>query len=327
MKKTFLYLSALLILNACQKDTDILIPDNPTGPNTTWYSVVPDSAAVNTLRAALAPAASADSFTVYSTGTTGYGGGPVPGLFLSIPQGALTTGGGSTFYGTAFFKGALLKTKGEMISAGISTTSNGALLVSGGALYIELKDNAGNTLSVTPNRSIMASYPDSPVYQQMKLYNGSPVTSNIFNWTPETDPLASVSTGSDFYLLYTTRLNWIGPDYLFDYSAVPTGQTKIALDLPSNYTNANSVAFVSFDNMRSVVALGGDAITRQFRSGIFPAGKPVTIVVMSKQANDYFMGTVQTVTDLPGSSADYQTVTLTPTITTLQNIQTYLSTL
>ena len=328
MKKTLVYLIAVLFsLSACQKNLDTLIPDSPS-PGTTWYNTIPDTAPVNSLKASLKlELQSADSFTVFSSGTTGYSGGSFD-LFFSIPQGALMNdASGQTFSGMAYIKTLLLKTKGDFIKMGMPTTSNGSLLVSGGAFYVSLKDANGNNLSISPNHNIGVTFNDTPVFQQMKVFHGNQVAPSGFNWLPAADTqLNQVSAGTNFYITYTNKLDWVGCSYSYDNTGSGTVQTRVAIDLPSYYTNANSIVYLAFDDMKSVIELSGDAVTRQFRSPLIPVGKQATIVVMSKQANDYFLGSTQTITTT-AAQGGFQNVTMNSTISSLPEIKSYLSTL
>ena len=70
---------------------------------------------------------------------------------------------------------------------GLPTTSNGNLLVSGGAFSIQLqKDNA--ILQLAKDSFLNVSYTDTAVSQDMKLFNvNMPWSNGPFDWVQDTD--------------------------------------------------------------------------------------------------------------------------------------------
>jgi hypothetical protein len=326
MKRLLIY-SLLLgwTFSSCQRDVDQLITTS-SGPSTTWYATIPDDASSRTLKRELKLSIPEDSLIIFANGTTAYNTGAATNLFFSIPQGSVTQGGGSVYSGKAYLSTRLMRTKGDMIRMGIPTNSGGSLLVSGGAIYVSLSDSIGMPLSVMPNRNIMINYPDSPFTANTRVFHSENAGSSGINWAPAIDStLNYVSTALNSYLIYSSKLGWINNASYYNNFGQSPPQTQIAIELPNYYTNANTIVFASFDNMKSVVELAGDAITRQFRTGEVPIGSQVTIIVMSKQANDYFMGSTQTITAT--ATQGYQTVVVNPTISSFSNIENYLSTL
>ena len=63
---TILLISGALFLNACQKNTDVFVPDpgQLNGPDTTWNAVVPATAAVFSLQTNLVTEPVRDSFEI-----------------------------------------------------------------------------------------------------------------------------------------------------------------------------------------------------------------------------------------------------------------------
>ena len=98
--------------------------------------------------------------------------------------------------------------------------------------------------------------------------------------------------------------------------------------MPAYYTNANTVAYTVFNEMRSVIGMYGNETTRKFGTGKLPSNKQVTVVIISKQGDDYYLGHQQALTNtpVPGSIGDQQ-VTVTPVKTSIENIIAYLDTL
>jgi hypothetical protein len=67
--------------------------------------------------------------------------------------------------------------------------------------------------------------------------------------------------------------------------------------------------------------------TRKFVTGRLPVGKAITVVVISKQGGDYYLGYESTVTQSPASSPSIQHVNIVPIKKSLAEILSYLSTL
>jgi hypothetical protein len=71
----------------------------------------------------------------------------------------------------------------------------------------------------------------------------------------------------------------------------------------------------------------GELSTRKFITGKLPVGKQITVVVISKQGNDYYLGYESAVTVVPTSGSLIQHVRVVPIKKSLPDILAYLSTL
>ena len=94
--------------------------------------------------------------------------------------------------------------------------------------------------------------------------------------------------------------------------------------MPSNYTNANTIAFISFDDVSAVINFDYDINGKIFKTGAIPAGINAVITVISKQAGNYFSKQTMISTLSSGASGGYQIVNLTPVITSLDEIKNKL---
>lgn len=74
------------------------------------------------------------------------------------------------------------------------------------------------------------------------------------------------------------------------------------------------------------MAMQGNISTRKFMTGKLPVGKQVTVVVISKLGDDYYLGYESAVTQIPASNA-LQHVRVVPIKKSLPEILAYLSTL
>ena len=310
-----------IIFSACQKDLDMFVADPVAGPDSTWYNTITGSMPVATLKEDIKIPVSKDSFTF---GTVVTNVTTASGMQCIFPPGSLMNNG-QLVTGNINLETYLLKKKGDMIRMGTPTVSNNRLLVSGGELFIRLLKD-GSELQVSPQSLIRINYDDAPIFQQMRLFYGDESNPSAFNWLPVTDSAGNnVIPSIQSYQILTNRLRWLNCDYFYDTTG--SAQTIVSPVLPSNYTNANSMAYLVFNDMRSVVPLYGNATTRRFRTGNLPVNKPVTLIVISKQGDNYFLGHEDAITSGNSGTIAIQDITVTPVITSLNNIKAYLDSL
>jgi hypothetical protein len=318
-----LLISAGLLLSACQKNSDIFVPDpgQTNGPDTSWYSTITSTMPVTALQNVLATEVYTDSIQVNSN--TAYILTPF-GLQCGFPPNCCVGTGGQAITGTVQVELLLVKKKGDLVRLNKPTTSNGRLLISGGQVFIRLKKN-NQELQLAPNVKILFRYADLPISLNMKLFFGDESNPQQFNWLPNNDIINnSISPTTQNYEIQTNHLRWIGVDSVFDTTGISL--TTISVSLAPQFTNANTTAFVVFKDFRSVVGMTGNTSTRKFTSIKLPVGREVTVVVISKQGNAYFMDHKSLVTAV-ASSPGNQTVAINPVITSLANITTYLDSL
>ena len=212
-----------------------------------------------------------------------------------------------------------------MIRMGRPTTSGDSMLVTAGEFFVRLKKD-GLPVQLAPNAKINIRYTDFPTNQQMKLFMGDESNALQFNWLVNTDLVNNfINVGTQNYEIYSNHLRWLNVAY--NYSVAGAGTVKVAAELAPYFTNANTVAFTVFKDFKSVVGMYGNVNTKKFSTGKLPVGKAITIVVISKQGNDYFLGFESAVTLAPTSGTGVQSVPVTPIKKSLQEILNYLNTL
>lgn len=325
--KTYLITMALgssLLFSSCQKDLDYIVtdPNQPTGPDTAWVSSITAGMPVVALHQALQFEPVRDSFQLFFGATTA--ASLSNGLTLAMPGGSLWNTNNVPVSGTIYAETYHLKTKGDLIRMGVPTSWNNRPLVSGGALYLRLTRN-DTVLHVNPQQFITITSPEAQPRQGMKVFFGNRVGLTEFNWEPSTDSINQVMMGNDFYNVISNQLDWINIDQVYDTTGQPV--TRVAAAIPSNYTNANSVAFLVFDNFRTVLQLSANVSLRQFISAAVPGNQPATLVVLSRQGNDYYLGHTEFTISGSGTPTGTQTVSVMPVITSLPSILTYLNSL
>jgi hypothetical protein len=322
----FLLAAGIATMYSCKKDSDVFIPDITAtqGPDTNWYNIIADSMPVNILKKQLAPGLYLDSFEVNANQvfvTT------PSGLTCRFPAFCCTNANGQAITGKVYVELLLVKKKGDMIQADKPTTSNGRLLVSGGEMFVKLTKN-GQELKLAPGKTISLKYSDAPILPGMKVFYGDESNAERFNWLPSDSggAIQPVIAGNNFYELISSQLRWINCDYFYDTTGI--SRVQVGANLPPQYTNANTTAYLVFGNMRAVLGMYGNAATKKFQSGKVPVGQQAIVVVISKQGNDYYLGHEGFTTGPQATSpAGQQFVPLTPVKSSLADIKAYLSTL
>lgn len=325
INKIFLFsylLITMFALVSCQKeDIDEFIPDPISGPDSTWYNIIDNTMPVSQLKSTLLMDLLQDSFPV--NGTTLFNANS--GLQFLFPPESLSTLNNQPVSGNVKLETHLLRKKGHLIRMGTPTVSNGKLMVSDGTIFVRFTQN-GNELKVSPQRNISISFSNPYPSLQMRKFDGEVSSTTIFNWIQNPDSANNhVTISNQMYQVTTNTLRWINCGRIYENPVIP--ETIVSAILPFNYTNANSIAFTVFNDMNSVAGMYGNASSRQFKTVRLPSNRPITVVVLSKQGNDYFMGHVQATTSSVPGTVSNTAVTITPVITTLSNIISYLESL
>ena len=321
MKKNVMFISLLSFLigmSACQRDIDNIVP-GPSGENV-WFNSIPDTASVWNLKTTLQPSYDTGSFTISLGATSIFTN--IAGLQVYVQGGNIQNGAGQFYTGQVNVLSKLVKKRGDFIKWGMSTKQNDQLLVSAGAFFTDMRSDSGQ-LYIAPNRNILCSFADTPFTQNMNVFHGS---SPAFSWqVPMDSTLNYVVPANTEYRVFTNHMNWNMSAYKFANTAA--GVTALSLNLPDHFTNGNSIAYITFNDIKSVVAMEGNAVSRKFRAGNIPATQQVTVTVISKIGPVYYMGSSQVVTTATTVPGTYQEVSLSPAPSTFTEIINYLGTL
>lgn len=314
---------SLLALSACQKNVDQFVPDGvQTAPDTEWKSVITASMPVISLKNDLRYVKVLDSFSYNNSGVV-YNSGS---LSLGIPSNGLVNASGMFPYGNLVRQSLLVQKKGDLITMNMPSVNNdGRLMISGGAFFMGLRNN-NEDLSVTNGNTLTVKYSHNATLSGMKVFNATEDVINGFSWAANPDIVNNkVTVTGNGYEVLTNRLQWVQAAYLFDTTGIP--ETSFSVKLPVNYTNGNTLVYISFNNMQCVADMKAHVNDKKFVSGDLPVNRPVTIIVLSKQANDYYLGYQQTVTAVPSSGLGIQEIVITPVRSPLANIRSYLNSL
>ena len=186
----------------------------------------------------------------------------------------------------------------------LPTVSNGKLLRTEGVFYFEAYQD-GNKLELREGKGIKIRMPVEEPEPGMQLFYGEEGGEN-FNWTLAEGP----NTGTDNTLRITewaVQLDslqnfFTGYGYEFDvdlfvwinvdiFADIPeSDKTSVCVEMDEQYTNKNTVVFMLFKDIKSIVGLPGDPDTKLFCEpyGLSPIGYEVIFFAISDQGNDEF---------------------------------------
>ena len=318
-------LSGCIMLHACQKNIDIFVPDpgQPNGPDTSWHSTVTASMPVTSLKNNLLQDVYTDTITVDASTTNIT---TPAGVRLTFPPHCCVNASGQLVTGKVDVEVQLVKKKGDMIRQNRPSTYNDSLLTTAGEIFIRLQKE-GQALQLAPNARISIRYVDLPVNPLVKFFIGDESNTDRFNWLPTPTPSAdTIIIGTQAYEILTRRLRWINIGALYD-AGNSMAKVAVAADMETHFTNANTIAFTVFKDMYAVAGMHADVSSRKFISSKLPVGKEITVVVISKMENDYYLGHTAAVTQTPSATPLTQHVQVAPVKKSLAEILSYLSSL
>jgi hypothetical protein len=313
-----------LFLNACQKDIDVFVP-NPgqlNGPDTAWQNTITATMPVSILKNILLTAPYLDTINVnanIATVATPFG------MQVNFPPNCCVNGANQPVSGKVDVEIQVVKKKGDMIRLDKPSTYNDSMLVTAGQLFIKLKKE-GQPLQLAAGIRFNINYIDQPTNPQVKFFMGDETNSQAFNWLPTPEPnLDTIIITPQSYQIYTKRLRWISFAQPFEMNTI--AKVSVVADMAAYFTNTNTIAFTVFKDVRSVVAMHANLSTRKFVTGKLPVGKAITVVVISKQGDDYYLGYESAVTQTPSFNPTIQQVHVVPTKKSLAEVLAYLNTL
>ena len=326
--RTFYFLSfcfsVQLLFCSCQKNIDQFVPDliQPSA-DTVWQSNVAADAAVNALKSELKIPRVTDSFSYSNTGVVFTSGN----ISLGVPANGLVKTNGTVPVGNIKRESLLVQKKGDFITMNMPTTINGRLLVTGGAFFMGLKNN-NDDLAVSQGSKLTVKFNTSDPAQNNNIYNAiiDSASGAFIRWELNNDTAFNKSlVAANGYEIQTSKLNYVQTAHLLDTAGVV--QTTLSVKLPANYTNSNTIVFLSFNTIETVAALVPSIVSKNFVSSTLPINKAVTIVVISKQGADYYLGTTQTITSVSAAGTAAQVQNIVPIKKSLENIKIYLNSL
>jgi len=330
MMNRFLFFSFCCIicvgLFSCEKNTDIIVPDpnQLNGPDTTWYNTLTENMSAIALKNDIQSGYDID--TVSLNGGTGLSFITASELHFSINPGSIITGTGNVYLGNMIVKSMYANSIGKSALMMKQTLTNfGHLLSSGGTFFVAFYNLNNEELFIAPNNNISVTYHSENNYSGMKLFVENQIDLLYSNWERPADSIRNnITVFSDYHTAHLNHTGWVNCSTEDFYN---NQQSKISLHLPSNYTNANTIAFLSFGDLKSVINFDADVSGRIFKTGFLPAARQAIVTVISKQGGYYYMKQKNFTTLSTATSGGYQVINLTPVITSISELKNSLSSL
>jgi hypothetical protein len=327
MKSRFLFFTFCFVicigLFSCEKNTDIFVPDvnQLNVPDTTWYNTITENMSAVALKQDIQDELDID--TVSLNGGTGLSFITASELHFSINPGSIITGNGDIYLGSMIAKSMFVNSVGKsavMMKQSLTNTSH--LLSSGGTFFIAFYNLNYEELFIAPNNNISVTYHSDNSSTSMKLFEENQIDLLYSNWQRPLDSLQNnISVSADYHTAHFNHTGWVNCSTEEFYN---NEQSKISLHLPSNYTNANTIAFLAFDDLKAVINFDADVPSRIFKTGFLPAGRQAIVTVISKQGGYYYMQQKNITTSSTATSGGYQVINLTPVITSFSELKNSL---
>ena len=295
---SILFLGIVLLFQACGKDTTEFIVTGTTTINltdTAWEDesklTTPIVLPIEKLQLAKAP--------TQDTCTAEIGKKIVvpEDVTVDIPANACVTKNNQICKGKLDIEVLVLRTKGEIVTFDKPTTSGGKLLVSGGVVYISVKQK-GEDVKLASGKTLKIRVKSSAEIDGMKLFEGKSMGRFNFDWTPITGNFGAVtaviwqdssqSRENKGFDIVTDRFGWINCDKFHDEGNLTN---KFAVTLADSFSNRNTSIYLVFKDINSVVKLEGVSSSKQFNipngyKGI-PIGRKISVVSISNFDNGH----------------------------------------
>jgi hypothetical protein len=280
-------LIALVLFNACKKEDDSPNSNNNNGNNNT--NIVLDFFNDN-----LNDAKQVTSIDI-TTGAYIYGN---YGTYIYISDCSFLDSDGNQVTGIIEFELIEAQTKLDMLKLNRPTfTSDGQLLVSGGILYVNARQN-GQDLTINPDCRLTANMPNNTNNGQdgiMQYFSGDVDIDGVFGWDLEEEDTVvtgqvvwgDIGFGFDFQI---DSVGWINCDYFYSTQSELTG---VEVELPNGYDGSNSQCFIYYNSINSLAGLGDGDQDGIFTLGALystPVGMDVKFIAISGDtiSNDYY---------------------------------------
>lgn len=193
----------------------------------------------------------------------------------------------------------------EIIEAGLTTTSNGKILETGGMIYIRVLCN-GKEIKLRKEKKVKIIMP-TEYNKKFEVFNGN-IRQEIVNWKiDEKEKVENLETegGGDFEEGYWTEeerilgsimesssLGWINLDLFYENENIQDLFVQV-----EKITEKTTVLMV-FHDMKSILPGGFFNPLKAVKFGGIPRGKEVTIIAFHKDGNEMLAGTTTTTVGL-----------------------------
>ncbi|WP_439505715.1 hypothetical protein [Sediminibacterium sp.] len=292
-----------ILLASCKKEIsegNFTLYSGTDMNDTSWSASVPTYAAINRI---------IDSTAVYEykDSLIGAAGKTITfsdRLKIFFPANAFINSTGNLIPGKVEVKVLVMREKSAFIRTLKSTHNNTELLETDMGICILASSN-GQSLEIAPTISyeIRLGNEDNKVMQQMRIYRGdeSGVLSTqlqmdpLFNWNEASSnqfqlaifkqPGIGGSKDIEQYAITTNQLRWI----LIARPMQNIGIVgKLNVILPPNFTNKNSLVFMTTDDYNLSIELKPELNSRSFSSNLVPLQKKAHLISISLIGNQFY---------------------------------------
>jgi hypothetical protein len=289
-----------LVAASCRKEnSNEFIPyPNHELNDTNWYNIVSPSARVRKLDSAFAMVPRYDSVDITTGGTINLS----DSVQVSLPPNFCSIAAVPPTSTKVRIEMIHLKQKGDMVKMNRPTMSFQQLLITGGAVRIIATYN-GQEVPLAPGKmfyvKIFNKLSNTNPTNDMRVFFGKedafPDTfAQRFTWLPWQDTaynratvIQSSGTSLRGYQFFSNRFGWINCDYFSDTSQP---RTKVRVNLPLNFTNANTNVYAVIKTPDIVAQLMPDAHSKSFNINNIYLGKVVTFISLSHLDGKLYMG-------------------------------------
>lgn len=275
-----LLIAGLIFLTSCQKNVDFFSPD-PLPFDTAWFEALPANAPVYNLLHEIELPVESDSFDITNSIINV---ALSSGLHCTLESGLLVDSLFNPVTSKININSIRLLKKGDIIRQGKSTNTDTALIDCSNISFLSL-EQYGKKIIPREAGTISINYAENAYYASLQLFY--PGANN--NWIKNHSPFNKIVQLNSGYELRINNLDWVCAGNFLDVSANQT--TSVQVKLPINYTNANSIAYLILKNKNTAVRLRENIAAKQFYHSFIPKTEAGSIVVISKQVDDYYLGT------------------------------------
>ena len=282
------------------------------------YQVIPPPVPTSSIRDSIDFNFNENRQTFSFNGLTGGTFVTAEGIVFHVPYYTFRDASGDTVLGTIEVEIIEILRTSDMILQNKPTTSDGEVLVTGGQFKATFTVN-DNPVYIGSDTVVYVRVPTDIADTKMKVFNGIEDATGFVNWKPALDSLGLTQTTTinqdtlangviqNYYdfTLDNLSANWINCDYFYN---VPGTKTALTVSLSDDHNNSNTMFFIHFSNIQSVMSGYYDGINF-VSNGQIPVGTAIKLVFISEIDGDY----MSKIIPITVSSGYTNSITLDPT--------------
>ncbi|KAB2810396.1 hypothetical protein [Phaeocystidibacter luteus] len=213
------------------------------------------------------------------------------GSQITIPSSAFVGLNGQPISGNVQLEFQEIFTRTDMMTTGVTTVSNNALLNSGGAYTIDVTQN-GQSLAVAPNASIEVRIPEQAVDPGMQIFVGQNLGTGSNNtWQlPDSATTFNFLRDNGFYQITSQYLGWVNCDAFYQAGILDPIHFDLLGVQGLDYTNTIIFGYAhGINNLFNPWKLANASfVNSQMRNYRLPNVNQTIIVLTLKQGQFYY---------------------------------------